>query len=99
MKKLLLGLLAIASLSITGCGNQNYSHGNLSFNYVHVQFPGQEAHHYYVEKWKNDDGGIEIYIKDPESPDKDKHNTLILGDGTYMLYSHNHCPLCHYTIN
>lgn len=94
MKKLLLGLLAIGSLALTGCNN-NITLGNYSFHYVHVQFPGQEAHHYYVDKWKSDEGGIELYIKDTNG----EMNTIILGDGTFMLYSHNHCPICDYRIS
>ncbi len=87
MKKLLFGLLAIASLSVTGCStNQDNSMGSYSFHYVHVQMYGSEPCHFKVTKWKDDDGGIELKLEE--------HGSVLLGDGTYMMYDTEKCPLC-----
>lgn len=44
--------------------------------------------HFKVESWRNDDGGIELKTKN--------YGTIILGDGTYMLYDceGGDCPIC-----
>ena len=86
MKKILFGLLAIAALSLTGCGNHDVSFGSYSFHYVHVQMYGSEPTHFKVNKWQNDDGGIELSIEG--------HGRILLGDGTYMMYDQETCPIC-----
>ena len=85
MKKLLIALLAISSLALTGCNN-DIGFGSYSFHKVHVQMYGGPTTHFEVDNWKDDEGGVEIKTK--------KHGTIILGDGTYMLYDTDNCPIC-----
>lgn len=83
---MVVSLLALAaSATLTGC-NEDLSFGKYSFHEVHVQMYGGQPVHLKVSKWKNDDGGIELKTE--------KHGTICLGDGTYMLYDQETCPLC-----
>ena len=75
--------------------------GNYNFGYIHVQFPGDthdHAKHYKVDKWKSDEGGIEVYVYDTKM--NTGKVTMILGDGTYTLYTNGIrdgrcvCPIC-----
>ena len=89
MKKLLLALLAITSLCLTGC-NADMSLGSYSFHYVHVQMYGMtQPEHLKVNTWKSDNGGIELKVVF-----NNKETTLLLGDGTYMMYDTYECPVC-----
>lgn len=84
MKKILTAL-ALVTLGLTACNN-NIGFGSYSFHCVHIQMYGQdEPTHLYVHSWKDDDGGIEL---------KTNYGTIILGDGTYMLYDNDVCPIC-----
>lgn len=87
MKKVLLILTVIAmmTLALTGC-NQNIGWGSYSYHKVHVQMYGQEATHLKVKSWRDDEGGIEIKTEN--------YGTILLGDGTYMMYDSDNCPLC-----
>ena len=83
MKKL---LLLIASLSLTGC-NYNVGFGSYSFHYVHIQmYNTEQPTHLKIKSWKDDDGGIEIKTEN--------YGTILLGDGTYMMYDNDECPIC-----
>jgi len=88
--KLFIALLTIISLCamlcLTAC-NADIGWGSYSFHYVHVQmYSMNEPVHFEVDKWKGDDGGIELATK--------KHGTILLGDGTYVMYDTEECPLC-----
>lgn len=86
MKKLFGILLATAALCLTGC-NQDMTWGSFSFHYVHVQMYGMtEPVHFKVNSWRGDDGGIELQTE--------KHRAILLGDGTYMMYDQEACPIC-----
>jgi len=86
MKKLFLSLLAIASLTLTGC-NADLGFGSYSFHFVHVQmYSMSEPVHFRIDTWKSDDGGIELKLVN--------HGTILLGDGTYMMYDVENCPIC-----
>ena len=86
IKALMVALLATLSLTLTSC-NEDISFGSFSFHYVHVQmYSMDKPTHFEVETWKDDEGGIELKIKD--------HGRILLGDGTYMLYDTSVCPIC-----
>ena len=86
MKKMMFALLCVASLGLTGC-NKQIGWGSYSFHKVHVQMYGMDkAVHFEIESWQDDDGGIELKTKN--------HGTILLGDGTYMMYDEDNCPIC-----
>ena len=86
MKKLLLGLLVTGSLALTGC-NADLGFGSYSFHYVHVQmYSMSEPVHFKVNTWKSDAGGIELNLVN--------YGSILLGDGTYMMYDVENCPIC-----
>ena len=86
MKKILFSLLLILSLFLTSCGNENLGWGSYSFHYVHIQMYGDDPIHLEVKSWTNDNGGIELKTEN--------YGAILLGDGTYMMYDSNECPLC-----
>ena len=86
MKKLLGIISVVLLLVLCSCGNVNIGWGSYSFHYVHVQMYGENCVHFKVSSWKNDDGGIELSTVD--------HGTILLGDGTYMMYDTEKCPIC-----
>ena len=87
MKKLGALLLSVACLTLSGCNEQVVGWGNLSFHYAHIQMMGQAGSvHLKIESWRNDDGGIELKTEN--------YGTIIVGDGTYMLYDVEECPIC-----
>ena len=47
---------------------------------------GGECVHLKVNSWKNDDGGIEL--------ETESFGSILLGDGTYMMYDSRECPIC-----
>lgn len=47
-----------------------------------------ESVHFKVNSWRDDEGGIELRTE--------KHGTILLGDGTYMMYDTQECPICGY---
>ena len=86
MKKLLLAFTCIASLGLSAC-NRQIGWGSYSFHHVHVQMHGMsEAIHLEIVSWKDDEGGIELKTKN--------YGTILLGDGTYMMYDVDDCPIC-----
>ena len=86
MKRLFKLLSFVTCLALTGC-NRQIGWGSYSFHKVHVQMYGMsEATHFEIESWQEDDGGIELKTKN--------HGTILLGDGTYMMYDEDDCPIC-----
>ena len=89
LKALALAFLAAASLSLSGC-NHDLGVGSYSFRYVHVQMYGMEDPvHLNVKSWKGDQGGIELKVTFGG-----KETSVLLGDGTYMMYDTEECPIC-----
>ena len=88
MKKIFaLITVALMLVSLAACGNHDIGFGSYNFHYVHVQMYGMnDPIHLEVDKWKGDDGGIELATK--------HHGTILLGDGTYMMYDQQICPIC-----
>lgn len=85
MKKILMIGVLISALTLTSC-NMNVGWGSYSFHKVHVQMYGNEPTHFKVKSWKSDTGGIELKLEN--------YGTILLGDGTYMLYDTEDCPIC-----
>ena len=86
MKKIII-LLSVLSLLLLNSCNMMIGFGKFSYHHVHVQMYGMtEAVHLDVTSWKDDDGGIELKLVDG-------HN-ILLGDGTYMMYDTDECPIC-----
>lgn len=85
MKKILMAGVLVSALSLTGC-NMNLGFGSYSFRKVHVQMYGSEPTHFKVKSWMADAGGIELKLEN--------HGAVLLGDGTYMLYDTEDCPIC-----
>ena len=86
MKKVFVTLAAVLCLGLTGC-NKQIGFGSYSFHYVHIQLPGQaEPAHLKVTSWQNDDGGIELKTE--------SYGTILVGDGTYVAYDNEKCPIC-----
>lgn len=87
MKKalLILTLVAMMTFALTGC-NQSLGWGSYSYHKVHVQMYGQEPVHLNVKSWREDEGGIELKTE--------SYGTILLGDGTYMMYDSDSCPIC-----
>lgn len=86
MKKI-IGIICVLIIiaTLTACGNMSFGAGNYDFNIVHVCDHSGNCADYEVEKWYEDDCGIEVKLKDG--------NCLYLSEGTYILAS-DHCPIC-----
>lgn len=85
MKKVLAILLAVIILMLCcGC-NMSMGLGSYTFEKVHIcDFSG----HYMdatVDKWHDNETGIEIQTKE--------YGSIFLSEGTYVLFS-GECPLC-----
>lgn len=87
MKKIKLITLVITTLvALTSCGNYDIGFGSYKFTKAHVQMYGGEPVHLKIEKWLLDEGGIELKTKN--------FGNILLGDGTYMMYDSEDCPIC-----
>lgn len=85
MRKRLLTLLTLLALSLCGCNAGLI--GRLSFHHIHVQMYGMsEPIHYAINKWVSDEGNIEVRTIN--------YGTMLVGDGFYVLYENDICPIC-----
>lgn len=67
----------------TGC---NYSLGLGSYNFEHIHFfDKQQSYCATVEKWFENDTGIEVKTKE--------YGSIFLSEGTYILFEDD-CPFC-----
>jgi len=90
MKRLFALMLSFMTIFCLSACNADVGWGSYSFHYVHVQMYGMEKPvHLHVNTWKSDDGGIELKVKF-----NNKETTMLLGDGTYMMYDTEECPIC-----
>ena len=80
---LILVLLFIPT-GCTGCGNMSMGLGNYEFKKVHINM-GNEHACVEIEKWYDDERGVEVKIKDGDA--------LFLSEGTYILIEET-CPIC-----
>lgn len=85
MKKIVIVAFIMACLILLcSCGNMSIGLGSFTFTTVHVQY-GNECKDFTVEKWHNDDMGIEVLTKEA--------GAMFLSEGTYILFE-NECELC-----
>ena len=77
--------VVIVLLTLVGCGNMSVGPGNYNYQIVHVFDTAGNYHDYHIEKWYNDESGIEVTLTDG--------NNLFLSEGTYIL-AKDYCPLC-----
>lgn len=90
LKILLPAIAAIATLSLTACGNKNLGSGNHTYDHCHVQVLGTtNVEHYEVKSWRECDGGWELnlYING------NVVNTWI-ADCNVTCYKGSYCPVC-----
>lgn len=89
MKKNIFVLLIICMTllgSLSGCGNMDtFGMGNFTFRKIHC-ISTNEC--YEIEKWYNDDRGIEVKTND--------YGALFFSEGTYVLVE-DICPMCEST--
>lgn len=90
MKKIITSILAILMVIllltvVTGCGNHSLGFGNYNFKRIHIFTHDGNDQCLTVEKWYEDDVGIEVKTKEC--------GALWLSEGTYMLCE-NECPIC-----
>lgn len=82
MKKLLLGLLLVFSLTLTGC-NKQLIDWNYSYKKVHLY---ETNMCYEIESWKDYDGEqLQVHIKD-------KGKILISSMNCFLV--DDKCPIC-----
>lgn len=86
MKKFIIALIIACSflLLITGC-NMGIGIGNFEFNGVHVCDHNGNCRDMAIDKWYDNDNGIEIKTTD--------YGSLFCSEGTYILYE-DECPIC-----
>ncbi len=88
MKKAIIGLMGlILIVLLSGC-NMSMGVGNYTFNKVHIDTYNYSGC-FTVEKWHNDDTGIEVKTKEA--------GTIFLSEGTYFLIEDD-CPFCNHAI-
>lgn len=86
MKKIILAsILAFSTLALSACGNMSVGPGNYQFNKCHIFNYGSEGTCVEIERWYDNENGIEVKIKNGSA--------LYLSEGSYMLVESN-CPFC-----
>lgn len=89
-KRIIAAILG-AIIGITGgivlaaCGNMSIGLGNFSFKKVHVLTHSGADTDLTVEKWYDNENGIEIYTKEC--------GAIFLSEGCYILCE-DRCPIC-----
>lgn len=84
MKRKILAVVVLCTLSLAGCGNMSLGLGNYTYEKIHV-----DTYHYSgcftVEKWYDSTSGIEVLTKEAGS--------MYLAEGMYMLIE-DECLFC-----
>ena len=89
MKKILyLALAAIfITLALCSCGNMSVGLGNFEFEHVHYADYAGNSGCATVEKWYDNDSGIEVKTKE--------FGAMFFSEGTYvMIEDAADCPFC-----
>lgn len=84
-KKTAVAAVSAAALALSSCGNMSVGFGNYTYNRVHVFDTAGNCCDLEIDKWYDNENGIEIQLKDG--------NNLYLSEGTYILIK-DECPLC-----
>lgn len=80
-------VIAILAILLCGCGNMSMGPGNYTFKHVHFS-DAVEGHCATVEKWYDNETGIEVVTTE--------YGSLYLSEGSYnLLTDGNKCPYCH----
>ena len=77
----LIAAMLVFMVGLTGCGNMSMGIGNYSFQKVHVN--GQC---FTVEKWYDNETGIEVKTKEA--------GAMYLSEGSGYILIQEHCPWC-----
>ena len=75
----------IAVMLLLGSCNMGIGLGSYTFTKVHICLPGGVNKCIPIEKWYDDDMGIEVY--------SEEYGALYLSEGTYILVE-SKCPIC-----
>ena len=85
MKKIIALVIACCLMfMIAGC-NMGIGIGNFEFNGVHVCDHNGNCRDMTIDKWYDNDNGIEIKTTD--------YGSIFCSEGTYILYE-DECPIC-----
>ena len=80
-------IIAILAVLLCGCGNMSMGFGNFTFKHVHFS-DAVEGHCATVEKWYDNETGIEVKTTE--------YGSMYLSEGSYnLLTDANKCPYCH----
>lgn len=86
MKKIIcVAVMFILVVLTTSCGNYSIGPGSYAFEKVHISDHAGNCRDATVEKWYENDTGIELKTKE--------YGSMFLSEGTYILYNGT-CPLC-----
>ena len=85
MKKIIaLAIACCLMFMLVGC-NMGVGIGNFEFHGVHVCDHNGNCRDLAIDKWYDNDNGIEIKTTD--------YGSLFCSEGTYILYE-DECPIC-----
>lgn len=87
MKRIItfIAVIIFIILMITSCGNHSIGLGSYTFEKVHICDHFGNYNHATIEKWYENDTGIELNTKE--------YGSMFLSEGTYILYN-GRCPVC-----
>ena len=90
MRIKIVGLVAaglVAMGTLTGCGNMSMGMGNFTYEHAHIAIGGEADVAVDIEKWFDNETGIEVQLTDGTS--------VFCSEGSYLLMKDKeHCPLC-----
>lgn len=87
-EKLIAMLIAVVvfTIALSGCGNMSMGLGSFTFEHIHFT-DMNEGHCATVEKWYDNEGGIEVKTKE--------HGPMFLSEGSYIMFGKGEqCPYC-----
>ena len=88
MKKVIaiICLLVTITMTLVGCGNENWGFGNYTFRHVHIS-DSVGGHCAEVNSWHDNERGIELHTKE--------FGNIYCSEGTYFLFEdQSGCPFC-----
>ena len=86
MKKIICTVsFILLALLLSACGNHSIGLGSYTFEKVHIADHAGNCQDAIVEKWYENDTGIELKTRE--------YGSMFLSEGTYILYN-GKCPIC-----